>query len=179
MPVQETKRPRPQPFQTLGRGLLHPKGRNSRQPARDLFLSKSRSSRLRETNKSLEQRVAERTAQLELANLSLRQREEHHKRSEQLLQRANRTLQAIRDCHEAMLRAETESDLLDQICRIIVKTGGEKMVWVGFAEHNARKTVRAVAAAGAGHGYLTKAAITWSVTVRGRGPVGTAIRTGK
>lgn len=101
------------------------------------------------------------------------------KRSEQLLQRANRTLEAIRDCHEAMLRASTESDLLDQVCRIIVKTGGEKMVWVGFAEQNVRKTVRPVAAAGAGNGYLPNASITWSTTAHGRGPVGTAIRTRK
>src|SRR5215469_6343859 len=179
MPIRETKRPRPQPFQTLGRGMLHPKGTNLRQPSHALFQSKSRSSRLRTTNESLEQSVAERTAQLEKANLSLRQREENHMRSEQLLQRANRTLQAIRDCHEAMLRADTEGDLLTQICRIIVKTGGERMVWVGIAEHDARKTVRPEAAAGRLKDYLSKARITWADTPRGRGPVGTAIRTGE
>lgn len=101
------------------------------------------------------------------------------KQSEQLLHRANRTLQAIRDCHEFMLRADTEAELLDQICHIIVQTGGERMAWVGFAEQNARKTVRPVAAAGSRNGYLTAAHITWSDTPRGRGPVGNAIRTGK
>jgi signal transduction histidine kinase len=177
MPYRENKRPAEKPFQTLGRRLLHPNGRNFRQPPRAVLPSKS--SHLRKTNQSLEQRVAERTAQLEQANLSLRQREQNHKRAEQLLQRANRTLQAIRDCHEAMLRADTERDLLDQICRIIVRTGGERMVWVGIAEHDTRRTVRPEAAAGRLKDYLSRARITWADTPRGRGPVGTAIRTGK
>lgn len=101
------------------------------------------------------------------------------KQAEQLLQNANRTLQAIRDCHEAMLRAKTERALLEDICRIIVQTGGERMAWVGFAERNVRKTVRSVASAGVSKDYLTKARITWADLPRGRGPVGTAIRTGK
>jgi signal transduction histidine kinase len=177
MPVQEKKRPGPKPSQTLGTCLLHPQLRNLRQSSGDLFRSKSL--RLSETKEALERRVAERTAELERANLSLRQRQENHRRAEQLLQRANRTLQAIRDCHEVMLRADTERKLLDQICRIIVKSGGERMAWVGFAEHDARKTVRPEAAAGRLKDYLSNARITWADTARGRGPVGTAIRTGK
>jgi signal transduction histidine kinase len=101
------------------------------------------------------------------------------KHRENLLQKANSTLRAIRDCHEAMLRAKTESELLNEICQIIVNTGGERMVWVGFAEHNARKSVRPVAEAGVRENYLARAHITWADTARGRGPVGTAIRTGK
>jgi PAS domain S-box-containing protein len=101
------------------------------------------------------------------------------KRAEQLLQRVNRTLRAIRDCHEAMLRAGTEHELLDQICHIIVKTAGERMAWVGFAEHDANKTVRPVAVAGSLKDYLARARVTWADTPRGRGPVGTAIRTGQ
>jgi PAS domain S-box-containing protein len=101
------------------------------------------------------------------------------KQAEHLLQRANRTLQAIRDCHEAMLRAGTEHGLLEEICRIIVQTGGERMAWVGFADKDERKAVRPVAAAGFSKDYLTDARITWADKLRGRGPVGTAIRTGK
>ena len=101
------------------------------------------------------------------------------KRSEQLLYRANRTLKAIRDCHEVMQRVGTEHELLDQICHIIVQTGGERMAWVGFAEHDKHKTIRPFAMAGALKDYLSKARITWADTTRGHGPVGTAIRTGK
>ena len=101
------------------------------------------------------------------------------KQAEQLLRRANRTLQIIRDCHEAMLRAGSERELLDAICRIIVQSGGERMAWVACAEKNARKTVQTAALAGVCKDYLTKAHIAWANAPRGRGPVGTAIRTGR
>lgn len=101
------------------------------------------------------------------------------KQAEHLLHHANRTLQAIRACHEAMLRATTEMELLEEICRIIVTTGGERMAWVGFAEKNAIKTVRPVAEAGVNKDCVARAHISWADTPRGRGPVGTAIRSGK
>ena len=41
----------------------------------------------------------------------------------------------------SLLRAETERDLLTQICCIIVKSGGERMAWVAVAEHDARKSM--------------------------------------
>lgn len=101
------------------------------------------------------------------------------KQAEQLLQQANRTLQAIRDCHEAMLRTGTEKDLLAEVCRIIVQIGGERMAWVGYAEKDARKTVHPVASNGMNKQYLANLRVNWSDTLRGRGPVGTAIRTGQ
>ena len=101
------------------------------------------------------------------------------KQAEQLLRSTNRTLQAIRDCHEAMLRVSTERELLNEICRIIVQTGGARMVWVGFAQDDARKSVRPIAEAGASTDNLKHARVTWADAPRGRGPVGTAIRTRK
>ena len=105
------------------------------------------------------------------------------KQSEQLHLRANRTLQAIRDCHEVMLRATTEQDLLEKICHIIVQTGSGRMAWVGYAEKGAGKIVRPVAFAGVSkdfiRNYIPTARVTWADKPRGRGPVGKAIRTGK
>ena len=53
------------------------------------------------------------------------------------------------------------------------------MVWIGFAENDEEKSVRPVASAGFEKGYLETMDITWADTERGRGPTGTAIRTGK
>lgn len=100
------------------------------------------------------------------------------KNAERLLRNANRTLRVIRDCHEAMLRAETEPALLRTICHIIGRAGQNQMVWVGYAENDARKTVRPMATTGDA-GYLAAAGITWADQPRGRGPVGSAIRTGQ
>jgi K+-sensing histidine kinase KdpD len=53
------------------------------------------------------------------------------------------------------------------------------MVWIGYAEHDEAKSVRPVAFSGFEGGYLETLNLTWADTERGRGPTGTAIRTGK
>lgn len=95
------------------------------------------------------------------------------------LVRADRALRAITACNEALLRSTSEQELYDRVCRIIVETGGYRMAWVGLAEDRPRQQVRPVAWAGEGHRYLASAGIVWSDTPRGRGPTGTAIRTGR
>lgn len=78
-----------------------------------------------------------------------------------------------------MIRATEEVDFLYEVSQIIVDMGGYLMAWVGFAEQDEKKTVRPVAQAGFENGYLQTVDITWADTERGRGPTGTAIRTGK
>ena len=53
------------------------------------------------------------------------------------------------------------------------------MVWIGYAEDDENKTVRPVACSGFEEGYLETLNLTWADAQRGRGPTGTAIRTGK
>lgn len=101
------------------------------------------------------------------------------KRAEEELHRVNRTLRTISECNQALVRSENEADLLHDICRIIVEHGGYRLAWVGYAEHDEAKTVRPVAKAGYEEGYLETVKITWADTERGRGPIGTAIRTQK
>jgi len=95
------------------------------------------------------------------------------------LRRTNRTLRMISECNEVLVRATDETELLQAICRLVVEGGGYRMAWVGFAEHDDAKSVRPVAQAGFETGYLETADITWADTERGRGPAGTAIRTGQ
>jgi PAS domain S-box-containing protein len=102
-----------------------------------------------------------------------------HKRAEQELQKLNRTLRAINNSNQALLHATAEGDLLQDVCRIVTEDCGYAMVWVGYAEEDEGKTVRPVAHSGFEEGYLGTVRITWSDTERGRGPTGTAIRTGR
>jgi HD-GYP domain-containing protein (c-di-GMP phosphodiesterase class II) len=90
----------------------------------------------------------------------------------------NRALKALSDCNQALVHATDEVQLLNEICRVVVDAGGYRMAWVGYAEHDLQKTVRAVAHSGYEEGYLALAKVSWADTVRGRGPTGTAIRTG-
>jgi signal transduction histidine kinase len=94
-------------------------------------------------------------------------------------QRLNRTLRALDKSNQAMVRAASETDLLEEVCRIVVHDCGYAMVWIGFAEEDENKSVRPVAHAGFDEGYLRTLDLSWADTERGRGPTGTAIRTGK
>ncbi len=101
------------------------------------------------------------------------------KRAEEKLARLNRTLRTLYQCNQALVRATEEYELLRSVCRILVEVGGLRMAWVGYREFDEDKTVRPVAQAGYEEGYLRRINITWADTEWGRGPTGTAIRTGK
>jgi PAS domain S-box-containing protein len=95
------------------------------------------------------------------------------------LQRMNRTLHARAASDAALMRAADEQAFLDEVCRIVVDECGYAMVWIGMAEDGGARRVRPVASAGFEDGYLETLGITWADDELGRGPTGTAIRTGK
>jgi PAS domain S-box-containing protein len=98
---------------------------------------------------------------------------------EEELRKLNRTLRALSRSNEALMRAEEESAFLEEVCRIIIQDCGYAMVWIGYAADDEDKAVRPVAHAGFSAGYLETLNLTWEDGERGRGPTGTAIRTGK
>ena len=91
----------------------------------------------------------------------------------------NRALKMLSRCNEALIRADDETQLLEQICEVAVE-GGYRMAWAGYAQEDARRSVRPVAHAGVEEAYLTEIAVTWDEhDVHGRGPFGQVIRSGK
>ena len=92
------------------------------------------------------------------------------------LRRLNRALHSLSACNQALARAGSEQELLQQICEIIVSVGGYRMAGIAYAEQDEEKTVRPMAHAGDGSGYLETIQLKWSDTPPGRGPAGTAIR---
>jgi|GEM_PF-3238369 len=101
------------------------------------------------------------------------------KEKEAQIRRANRALQTLSSVNQAVVRAHTEAELLEDVCRAVVAEGGYRLTWIGYAENDREKTVRPVAQAGYEEGYLETLNITWADKTRGRGPTGTAIRTGQ
>ena len=101
------------------------------------------------------------------------------KRAEEALRQANQSLQTLSKCNEALVRAADETSLLKKICQIATEIGGYSLVWVGYLEQDAAKSVRPVAWAGAEASYAENLRVNWADTERGRGPAGTAIRTGQ
>jgi PAS domain S-box-containing protein len=111
-------------------------------------------------------------AELEQSVINLKEREKE-------LHKLNRTLRAIGNCNQAILRAKDEKVLMEEVCKIVVEDCGHAMAWIGFAIQDEDKTVQPVASAGFEEGYLETLHITWADVERGRGPTGTALRTGK
>ncbi len=101
------------------------------------------------------------------------------KAREAQLVRLYRTLNALRHSSEAIAKTQGEKKFLDEVCKIIVEDCGHAMMWIGYKEDDAYKSVRPVAFSGFEEGYLETLKITWSDTERGRGPTGTAVRTGE
>jgi GAF domain-containing protein len=95
------------------------------------------------------------------------------------LRRANRALRMLSDATRILGGSTNEADLLRETCRIVVDVGGYRTAWVGFARQDDAKSIHPAAYAGCEPGYLESLPLTWADRDRGRGPAGTAIRTGQ
>ncbi|MBI5353925.1 MAG: PAS domain S-box protein [Chloroflexi bacterium] len=95
------------------------------------------------------------------------------------IHRVNRALRTISECNQVLIYSTDEPALLNEVCRLIVETGGYRMAWVGMAEMDDAKSVHPAAHYGFDSGYLKDARISWADTELGHGPTGTAIREGK
>jgi len=91
----------------------------------------------------------------------------------------NRTLNALGKSSQAMMHSSDESRYLNEVCRIISEDCGHAMVWIGYAQQDKKKSVKPVAYHGFEAGYINKMEISWDDNEQGKGPTGTAIRTGK
>ncbi len=99
------------------------------------------------------------------------------RRGEAEMLRLNRTLRTLSECNQALVKVDSEPELLHEVCRVINEIGGYRVAWVGYAADDEAKSVVPMAWAGVEEGYLKDARISWADTERGRGPTGTAIRT--
>ena len=97
------------------------------------------------------------------------------KRVEKVGVKLNRTLKLLTDCNMALMRAETEHFLLDDVCRLIVETGSYCMVWIGYVESQVDRIIRPVAQWGGDSGVIKSITLNWQ---NGDSPPAVAIRTG-
>lgn len=95
------------------------------------------------------------------------------------LSKLYRALKAYSECHQILIRADNEMLLMQNICRTIVEVGGYRVAWVGVAENDGGKSIRPIVQWGDSQGYLKNLNVSWDDTDYGRGPTGTAIKTGK
>ncbi len=110
--------------------------------------------------------------------LLIRRHEIEIDRYQDSLHRVIRALMVFRGCNKVITHDRLEQDILMKICRTLVKVGGYRMAWVGFAQEDERKSIHSVAHWGHENGYLDTVQATWDDSPSGQGPGGTTIRTG-
>ena len=102
------------------------------------------------------------------------------KRAERALSRLNRIMKTLSSGNEALVRATSETELLNEMCRVIVETGGYRIAWIGVPQLDGEKSVKPVAWAGPAAEYFARSPkITWGDSPTGRGICGRAIRSGE
>ncbi len=146
---------------------------------KDISIRKKAQEDLKRTYDELEVRVKERTEELSKINELMKIEVIARNKAEFELQKLNRNLIMHSECNQSVVRSADESDLLNQVCQVIVGIGGYRMAWVGYAENDEMKSVRVMAKDGFDDGYLETVHISWADAENGRGPTGSAIRTGK
>jgi signal transduction histidine kinase len=132
---------------------------------------------LTQARDDLDGKVRARTIELTTANERLTVEVAERTRAEKELRRLNRAWRVRNACNQAVNRCEEEEDLLEQVCRAVVDEGGYRLAWIGYAENDPDKTIRPMARAGEGQGYLDNLVASWAESPHGLGPAGTAIRT--
>ena len=95
------------------------------------------------------------------------------------LSRLVRALKAYSECHQALIRAVDERQLMNAVCRIFIEVGGYRMAWVGIAEDDENKTITPVAGWGDDRDFIEVFKSTCMNKDMGLGPIKTALRTGK
>ena len=95
------------------------------------------------------------------------------------LQRANRALKTLSAANKALVDATSESELLHEVCRVIMDKGRYRMAWVGYPRNGQEKTIVPMAWAGVEDGYLAAVGHTWADNEQGQRPIARALRSGK
>ncbi len=101
-----------------------------------------------------EDEMAVSTTVADLISLVLESRE--HRRMEHKMRKNRERLESLsRATNEALIRATDEKQLLDEICRLTVTTGGYRMAWIGYLRGTGKTHLEPMARAGAEEDYLS------------------------
>lgn len=101
------------------------------------------------------------------------------KRTEVQLERMTRARRVMAECNHVLIHATDETEMLQNMCRIVVESGGYKMAWVGYATGDVMRPVNLAAHAGFGNDEPMSAPIGWSADGRYQGFMWDVMTTGE
>lgn len=111
--------------------------------------------------------------------LITRSRGESSIRGTEPLKRLVRALKAYSECHQALIRATDERQLMSDLCRIFIEVGGYRMAWVGLVADDERRSITPVAGWGDDQDFIEIFKSTCMNRNLGDEGVREAIRTGR
>jgi GAF domain-containing protein len=95
--------------------------------------------------------------------------------AEARIRHLNQLLLAIRDISGLMVKQRDPRKLMKDACKILVRTRGYLLVWIGATKPGSMQVVP-VERAGPEADYVDEITVTWDESPTGLGPVGTSIR---
>jgi PAS domain S-box-containing protein len=98
-----------------------------------------------------------------------------HRRADEQVIAVNRLYAVLSATNKAIVRIHDKRELLNEICRIVVGTGGFTMAWAGLVNRE-NHLIEPTAAAGHDEKYLDGVLISIDDIPAGKGPTGTAFR---
>lgn len=108
-------------------------------------------------------------------------RKEERDRYEQQVARLSRFQGALLTAHASMMRARSEQELYNVICKVIVENAGYLVAGIGLVQKDGVPAIRPVAVAGGGAhtAEIVQIALLRARDADGSGPVGQAVQSGK
>lgn len=101
-----------------------------------------------------------------------------YRQAEDALRRANRALKTLSAGNTALVRATTESELLEAVTRVIVNNAGYSLAAVCYAEEDAAKSITLMAWSGAEDDSFWVERSSWADSEQEQSPIAMAIRSG-
>ena len=101
------------------------------------------------------------------------------KKTEERILYLNETLKVIRNINQLIVQIANETELLQKACQALIAGRNYKLAWIALVQEGSYEVKIAAQASAADTDYLSSIKVTWDDSKFGRGPTGTAIKTGK
>jgi len=100
------------------------------------------------------------------------------KLAEKQLRTLNRALRVTSECNQALIRANEEDDLFEDVCQIVVKLGGYRLAWIGSILADSNQTILLVGKHGLDDHFLDLGEIRSTDTADRHEPAASAVASG-
>lgn len=95
------------------------------------------------------------------------------------IEHLNWSLATVTDITRVLVRAKTEHEIYVAACEAATRQSFYDLAWIGLPRQDIRRSVLVAASSGELRRHLEEFEISWGDVPLGRGPTGTAIRTGQ